>query len=71
MLTRASSGYSRFPKFKKKNCTLHNRDVNAAKNILTVDFTRIACGEYVRPGSSGRLVEAEAARLQDLAIDGT
>ena len=40
----------------------HDRDINAAKNILAVGLTVAACGEAVRPGAvkaqPGKLCEA-------------
>jgi putative transposase len=46
---------------------VHDRDVNAAKNILAVGLTVSACGEAVRPGRvrppSARFVESGIPRL--------
>jgi putative transposase len=57
--------------FRCSNCSaLHDRDVNAAKDISTVGLTGIVCGEYVRPDLSGRLVEAETATLRSVAVSG-
>lgn len=39
----------------------HDRDINAAKNILTVGQTGIVCREYVRPDSLGGFDEAETS----------
>ena len=33
--------------------TFHDRDINAAKNVLAVGLTVSACGEAVRPGRAG------------------
>jgi putative transposase len=47
--------------------TLHDRDVNAAKNVLAAGLAVSACGEAVRPGrvrpDSARLSEAGIPRL--------
>ena len=40
--------------------TFHDRDINAAKNVLAVGLTVSACGEAVRPGRAGaRLGKAQ------------
>ena len=40
--------------------TFHDRDINAAKNVLAVGLTVSACGETVRPGRAGaRLGKAQ------------